>query len=84
MRNLIYSLYEKRLSSTILGAEARNDLPKHVAVMLDGNRRWAKVRQLSKAADGHAAELEIRDGTRGYGLQIARIRIDQPVRGGGE
>ena len=55
MRNLIYSLYEKRLSSTILGREARNDLPKHVAVMLDGNRRWAKVRQLSKAADGHAA-----------------------------
>ena len=55
MRNLIYSLYEKRLSSKILGAEARTDLPKHVAVMLDGNRRWAKVRQLSKAAEGHAA-----------------------------
>ncbi|MEN9715356.1 MAG: hypothetical protein RJA35_823 [Actinomycetota bacterium] len=55
MRNLIYSLYEKRLSSKILDREVRNDLPKHVAVMLDGNRRWAKSRQLSKAAEGHAA-----------------------------
>ena len=55
MRNLIYSLYERRLSSKILGREVRNDLPKHVAVMLDGNRRWAKNRQLSKASQGHAA-----------------------------
>jgi short-chain Z-isoprenyl diphosphate synthase len=55
MRNLIYSLYERRLSSKITGREVRSTLPKHVAVMLDGNRRWAKSRQLSKAAHGHAA-----------------------------
>ena len=55
MRNLIYRLYERRLASAVAGREVRNDLPKHVAVMLDGNRRWAKSRQLSTAAHGHAA-----------------------------
>lgn len=55
MRNLIYSLYERRLSSKVAGRNVRNDLPKHVAVMLDGNRRWAKSRMLTKAAEGHAA-----------------------------
>jgi len=55
MRNLIYRLYEGRLARKVAGRDARNDLPKHVAVMLDGNRRWAKNRQLSKAAEGHAA-----------------------------
>jgi short-chain Z-isoprenyl diphosphate synthase len=55
MRNLIYRLYEGRLARTVSGRESRNDLPKHVAVMLDGNRRWAKNRQLSKVAHGHAA-----------------------------
>lgn len=55
MRNLIYRLYEGRLSRTVAGRNSRNDLPKHVAVMLDGNRRWAKNRQLTKPAEGHAA-----------------------------
>ncbi|MFM7029531.1 MAG: isoprenyl transferase [Micrococcales bacterium] len=55
MRNLLYGLYERQLSAAVAGQAARADLPKHVAVMLDGNRRWAKTRQLSKAADGHAA-----------------------------
>jgi len=55
MRNLIYSLYERRLSSKVAGRDVRNDLPKHVAVMLDGNRRWAKSRMLTTAAEGHAA-----------------------------
>jgi short-chain Z-isoprenyl diphosphate synthase len=32
-----------------------SDLPKHVAVMLDGNRRWAERRPGAKAAHGHAA-----------------------------
>ena len=55
MRNLIYRLYEGRLARAVSGRETRNHLPKHVAVMLDGNRRWAKNRQLSKAAHGHEA-----------------------------
>ena len=51
MRNLLYRLYENRLERGLADA----DLPKHVAVMLDGNRRWAERRQGAKAAEGHAA-----------------------------
>lgn len=51
MRNLIYRLYERSLER---GLEP-SDLPKHVAVMLDGNRRWAERRPGANAAHGHAA-----------------------------
>ncbi|MEO0023823.1 MAG: hypothetical protein RL196_264 [Actinomycetota bacterium] len=53
MRNLIYKLYEQRLERGL----APEDLPHHVAVMLDGNRRWAELRvgEGAKAKHGHAA-----------------------------
>ena len=51
MRNLLYRLYEGQLERGLASA----DLPKHVAVMLDGNRRWAERRQGAKASAGHAA-----------------------------
>lgn len=44
----IYSVYEKRLESEIL----RSPLPNHVAIVLDGNRRWAKFNFLDSAR-GH-------------------------------
>ena len=34
----LYNLYEKRLESQIV----KNSLPNHIAIILDGNRRWAK------------------------------------------
>ena len=53
MRNLIYKLYEQRLEHGL----APEDLPHHVAVMLDGNRRWAerRVGEGAKPRHGHAA-----------------------------
>ena len=51
MRNLLYKLYERRIEADLAAA----DLPKHVAVMLDGNRRWAERRAGSKPSHGHAA-----------------------------
>ena len=51
MRNLLYRLYERRIESDLAVA----DLPKHIAVMLDGNRRWAERRPGAKPAHGHAA-----------------------------
>jgi short-chain Z-isoprenyl diphosphate synthase len=51
VRNLIYRLYEANLERRL----DRTNLPKHVAVMLDGNRRWAERRVGAKAAHGHAA-----------------------------
>jgi len=51
VRKLIYSLYERQ----ILGDLSNADLPKHVAVMLDGNRRWAERNFGAKAQVGHTA-----------------------------
>lgn len=51
MRNLVYRIYERSLERGL----DPSDLPKHVAVMLDGNRRWAERRLGTNAAQGHAA-----------------------------
>jgi short-chain Z-isoprenyl diphosphate synthase len=54
LRDAIYSIYEKRLRRRI----ADKDLPNHVAVMLDGNRRWARAAGFSDVIDGHLAGAE--------------------------
>ncbi len=51
MRNLIYRLYERGLETEL----RPQDMPKHVAVMLDGNRRWAKTKNAGGPASGHTA-----------------------------
>lgn len=38
-------------------AASLDDLPRHVAIIMDGNRRWARQRNLSEL-DGHAAGVE--------------------------
>ena len=37
--------------------DARTELPRHVAIIMDGNRRWARGRGVSEL-DGHAAGVE--------------------------
>jgi short-chain Z-isoprenyl diphosphate synthase len=49
VRELLYSVYERRLSRRLEGAER----PRHVALMLDGNRRWARDAGLEDVNDGH-------------------------------
>ena len=51
MRNLLYRFYEKQLEAGL----RPEDLPKHVGVMVDGNRRWAKGQGVDKAGFGHEA-----------------------------
>ena len=48
-RGILYGLYQKRLRRTL------NTLPRprHVAMIIDGNRRWAKLRELETAAHGY-------------------------------
>ncbi len=48
--SLIYRLYERRLERQLRDTVP----PQHVAVILDGNRRWAQ-KQNSKASTGHRA-----------------------------
>ncbi len=48
---LLYRLYRRRILGEIEGLAK----PQHVAMILDGNRRWAKARALQSSAHGHRA-----------------------------
>ena len=48
---LLYRLYQRRLRREIDPAR----VPHHIAVIVDGNRRWAKQRLQERAAFGHRA-----------------------------
>ena len=50
-RGLLYRLYERRLRRRLTPA----NLPQHVAMIIDGNRRWAKQLGFESAAHGHRA-----------------------------
>jgi short-chain Z-isoprenyl diphosphate synthase len=49
LRDLAYRLYERRLEAS-LSPEA---MPRHVGVMCDGNRRWARSAGLLDVSSGH-------------------------------
>src|SRR5258705_9005914 len=49
VRNLIYSLYERRLAAALAGKPH----PHHVGIMCDGNRRWAREMGYVDPNDGH-------------------------------
>jgi short-chain Z-isoprenyl diphosphate synthase len=46
--DVVYGLYEKRLLQ-----QAGGRIPRHVGVMLDGNRRWAREAGFTDVNDGH-------------------------------
>jgi short-chain Z-isoprenyl diphosphate synthase len=48
---LLYRLYRRRIMKQITGLVT----PAHVAMILDGNRRWAKLRALATSSQGHRA-----------------------------
>ena len=48
--SLAYDLYEKRLC----GELAKESIPRHIGVILDGNRRWAKSIGV-RVSQGHRA-----------------------------
>ena len=50
-RGLLYGVYQNRIRRSLRDGP----LPRHVAMILDGNRRWAKQRSLETAAHGHRA-----------------------------
>ncbi|SUE17745.1 undecaprenyl diphosphate synthase [Prescottella equi] len=49
MRGLLYSIYERRLLRRLDGLQH----PRHVAVMCDGNRRWARENGFTDVSHGH-------------------------------
>jgi short-chain Z-isoprenyl diphosphate synthase len=50
VRDLVYGVYERRLVANLSGAPG----PRHVGVILDGNRRWARA-AAQDIAHGHQA-----------------------------
>ena len=46
---ILYTLYERRLQRQLRG----RNRPKHVAIMCDGNRRWAKENGFTDVSHGH-------------------------------
>jgi short-chain Z-isoprenyl diphosphate synthase len=51
LRSAVYALYERRLRTQLAGLP----VPRHVAVMLDGNRRWARAAGFEDVTKGHLA-----------------------------
>jgi short-chain Z-isoprenyl diphosphate synthase len=51
LRDVLYSVYERRLTAALEGKVR----PRHVGVILDGNRRWAREMGLDDPVHGHRA-----------------------------
>jgi short-chain Z-isoprenyl diphosphate synthase len=51
LRGLAYRLYERRLEAAL----SPQAIPRHVGVMCDGNRRWARSAGLADVSSGHQA-----------------------------
>ena len=51
VRDLLYSLYGRRISRQLAGPDVQR--PRHVALMLDGNRRWARDAGFTDVNTGH-------------------------------
>ena len=51
LKDVLYRLYQRRLQTVVRSAQ----LPQHIGVVLDGNRRFARKRGLSDVVAGHKA-----------------------------
>src|SRR5260370_1159887 len=49
LRDLVYRLYERRLQASL----SPGAIPRHVGVMCDGNRRWARSAGFRDVSKGH-------------------------------
>jgi short-chain Z-isoprenyl diphosphate synthase len=78
LQDLVYAVYERRLRRQ-LGTANR---PRHVAVIMDGNRRWAKEVGFADVSDGHrvgAAKLvELLGWCHETGVEIATFWLLSP------
>ena len=70
--NMLYDMYERRLKAELSDAV----VPKHIGVILDGNRRWAKSLGAT-ASQGHRAGAgkiaEFLDWSEGAGVSIVTL-----------
>jgi short-chain Z-isoprenyl diphosphate synthase len=73
VRDLAYRLYEHRIEAS-LSPEA---IPRHVGVMCDGNRRWARSAGLADVSSGHQAGadkiFEVLQWCRQTGVEVVTL-----------
>ena len=73
IRDLVYRLYARRLEAS-LSPEA---IPRHVGVMCDGNRRWARSAGLADVSGGYQAGsdkiFELLGWCREVGVEVATL-----------
>lgn len=73
LRGLVYRLYERRLETSI----SRSGPPRHVGVMCDGNRRWARSAGLLDVSRGHRAGadkiFELLDWCRAANVEVVTL-----------
>jgi short-chain Z-isoprenyl diphosphate synthase len=73
LRDLVYRLYERRLEALL----SRSRGPRHVGVMCDGNRRWARSAGLTDVSSGHRKGadkiFELLDWCRDAGVEVVTL-----------
>src|SRR5881275_1117211 len=72
-RDLVYRLYERKLETSLSG----HTIPRHVGVILDGNRRWARSAGLADVSSGHQKGadhiFELLDWCRQAGVEVVTL-----------
>ncbi|MEU9888156.1 isoprenyl transferase [Sphaerisporangium sp. NPDC051017] len=73
VRDLVYRLYERRLESKL----SSDQIPRHVGVIVDGNRRWARAMGLRDVSHGHQKGAdkisELLEWCREAGVEIVTV-----------
>jgi len=73
VRELVYRLYEHRLEASL----SPQAIPRHVGVMCDGNRRWARSAGLADVSSGHQAGadkiFEVLQWCRQAGVEVVTL-----------
>jgi short-chain Z-isoprenyl diphosphate synthase len=73
VRDLAYRLYERRVETSL----SPQSIPRHVGVMCDGNRRWARSAGLADISSGHQAGadkiFEVLQWCRQMGVEVVTL-----------
>src|SRR2546430_552378 len=73
LRDLVYRLYERRLKAAL----SPDAIPRHVGVMCDGNRRWARSAGFRDVSSGHRKGadkiFELLDWCRESGVEVVTL-----------
>lgn len=73
VRDLVYRLYARRLTAALAG----KTMPRHLALVMDGNRRWARQNGYADPSVGHAVGAEHVEEVLGWcaGVGIMHVSI---------